>query len=92
MTNSTDKTAEIVWLLHKKQSVYLLVEKKSSAIHLPGSKVIQLSKGFETLDDARHYCKLDADLILPNNMRLLLSILKKINMEWRWICLYREKR
>jgi glycosyltransferase involved in cell wall biosynthesis len=37
--NSTDKTAEIV-LAFARQSVYLFSRKTSSAIHLPGSKVI----------------------------------------------------
>jgi glycosyltransferase involved in cell wall biosynthesis len=37
--NSTDKTAEI--LAYAKIILITLVEKKSSAIHLPGSKVIQ---------------------------------------------------
>ena len=67
--NSTDKTSEIVLAFAKDNPFISLVEKKSSAIHLPGSKVIQaFQKGFETLDDNYDIIvKLDADLILPNN-------------------------
>ena len=67
--NSTDKTAEIVTAYVKAFPFISLVNKTSSAIHLPGSKVIQaFHKGFETLDEAYDVIvKLDADLILPNN-------------------------
>lgn len=67
--NSTDNTAEIVLAFAKDNPFITLVEKKSSAIHLPGSKVIQaFQKGFETLDqDYDVIVKLDADLIFPNN-------------------------
>jgi glycosyltransferase involved in cell wall biosynthesis len=67
--NSTDKTAEIVLAFAKDNPFISLVNKNSSAIHLPGSKVIQaFHKGFETLDDNYDVIvKLDADLILPNN-------------------------
>jgi glycosyltransferase involved in cell wall biosynthesis len=67
--NSTDKTAEIVLDLAKENPFITLVNKTSSAIHLPGSKVIQaFHKGFETLDnDYDIIVKLDADLILPDN-------------------------
>jgi glycosyltransferase involved in cell wall biosynthesis len=67
--NSTDKTVEIVLEFAKKNPFITLVNKTSSAIHLPGSKVIQaFHKGFETLDDDYDIIvKLDADLILPHN-------------------------
>ena len=67
--NSTDKTSEIVLAFAKEHPFISLVEKKSSAIHLPGSKVIQaFHKGFETLDENYDIIvKLDADLILPSN-------------------------
>ena len=67
--NSTDKTAEIVLAFAKDNPFISLVEKKSSAVHLPGSKVIQaFQKGFETVDDNYDIIvKLDADLILPDN-------------------------
>ena len=67
--NSTDKTAEIVQAFAKENPFISLVEKKSSAIHLPGSKVIQaFQTGFETLDDNYDVIvKLDADLIFPTN-------------------------
>lgn len=67
--NSTDRTAEIVQAFAKDNPFISLVEKKSSAIHLPGSKVIQaFQTGYETLDDDYDVIvKLDADLIFPNN-------------------------
>ncbi len=67
--NSTDKTAEIVLDFAKENPFITLVNKTSSAIHLPGSKVIQaFHKGFETLDNEYDIIvKLDADLIMPNN-------------------------
>lgn len=67
--NSTDKTAKIVMAFAKENPFISLLEKKSSAIHLPGSKVIQaFQAGFETLDDNYDVIvKVDADLIFPNN-------------------------
>ena len=67
--NSTDKTAEIVLAFAKDNPFITLVNKTSSAIHLPGSKVIQaFQKGFETLDeDYDLMVKIDADLIFPSN-------------------------
>ncbi|MFV8366790.1 glycosyltransferase family 2 protein [Flavobacterium sp. XS1P27] len=78
--NSTDKTAEIVTAYAKENPFISLVNKTSSAIHLPGSKVIQaFHKGFETLDDEYDIIvKLDADLILPNNyFETILNIFEK---------------
>ena len=67
--NSTDKTPEIVSEFASKYPFITLVNKKSSAIHLPGSKVIQaFQTGFETLDENYDVIvKIDADLIFPNN-------------------------
>jgi glycosyltransferase involved in cell wall biosynthesis len=67
--NSTDKTAEVVLAFAKENPFITLVNKTSSAIHLPGSKVIQaFQKGFETLDnDYDIIVKIDADLIFPSN-------------------------
>ncbi|MFM9826559.1 glycosyltransferase [Flavobacterium sp.] len=67
--NSTDKTAKIVTVFTKEHSFISLVNKTSSAVHLPGSKVIQaFHKGFETLDNNYDIIvKLDADLIFPSN-------------------------
>ena len=67
--NSTDKTSEIVLAFAKVHPFISLVEKKSSAIHLPGSKVIQaFQTGFETVDENYDVIvKIDADLIFPNN-------------------------
>lgn len=78
--NSTDKTAEIVLAFAKENPFITLVNKTSSAIHLPGSKVIQaFHKGFETLDsDYDVIVKLDADLILPlNYFEQIISIFEK---------------
>lgn len=67
--NSTDKTAEIVQSYLEKHSWISLVEKKSDAIHLPGSKVIQaFQAGLATLDDDYDIIvKGDSDLIFPPN-------------------------
>ncbi|MDI5950843.1 glycosyltransferase family A protein [Flavobacterium sp. LB2P84] len=78
--NSTDKTAEIVTAYAKENPFISLVNKTSSAIHLPGSKVIQaFHKGFEILDEEYDVIvKLDADLILPNNyFETILNIFEK---------------
>ncbi len=78
--NSTDKTAEIATAYAKENPFISLVNKTSSAIHLPGSKVIQaFHKGFETLDQEYDVIiKLDADLILPNNyFETILNIFEK---------------
>lgn len=77
--NSTDKTAEIVMTFAKEYPFISLVTKSSSAVHLPGSKVIQaFHKGYETLDENYDVIvKLDADLILPNNyFETILTIFK----------------
>ncbi|MEC5165135.1 glycosyltransferase involved in cell wall biosynthesis [Flavobacterium sp. PL11] len=65
--NSTDQTADIVLAFAKDNPFITLVDKKSSAIHLPGSKVIQaFQTGFETLDENYDVIvKIDADLIFP---------------------------
>lgn len=67
--NSTDKTAEIVLAFAKENPCITIVNKKSEAIHLPGSKVIQaFQKGFETVDENYDIIvKIDADLIFPSN-------------------------
>ncbi|OIQ21132.1 MAG: glycosyl transferase family 2 [Flavobacterium sp. MedPE-SWcel] len=65
--NSNDETAIIVEQLCNKYSWLKLVNKTSSAVHMPGSKVIQaFSTGYNTIDeDYDIIVKLDADLILP---------------------------
>ena len=67
--NSTDKTSEIVSEFASKFPFITLVNKKSDAIHLPGSKVIQaFHEGEKHIDN--HYdiiVKIDADLIFPYN-------------------------
>lgn len=65
--NSADNTAAIVSEFAKKHPWISLVNKKSSAVHLPGSKVIQaFEAGYATVDEGYDIIvKLDADLILP---------------------------
>jgi glycosyltransferase involved in cell wall biosynthesis len=67
--NSTDSTAEIVTQFSEKYPFITLVNKKSDAIHLPGSKVIQaFQEGEKHIDDQYSIIvKVDADLIFPNN-------------------------
>ncbi len=67
--NSTDSTAEIVISFSEKHPFITLVNKKSDAIHLPGSKVIQaFQEGEKHIDDNYDIIvKVDADLIFPNN-------------------------
>lgn len=67
--NSTDKTTEIVLAFAEKYSFISLVNKKSDAIHLPGSKVIQaFHEGEKHIDDTYDIIvKVDADLIFPPN-------------------------
>ena len=66
---STDSTAEIVTNFSEKYPFITLVNKKSDAIHLPGSKVIQaFHEGEKHIDDQYDVIvKVDADLIFPNN-------------------------
>ncbi|MNK01047.1 Chondroitin synthase [compost metagenome] len=65
--NSTDSTAAIVTNFAEKHSWVSLVNKKSDAVHMPGSKVIQaFQAGYDVIDeDYDIIVKLDADLILP---------------------------
>ena len=79
--NSTDKTGQIVTIYTQKYPFITLIEKKSNAIHLPGSKVIQaFQAGFDTLDDKFELIvKLDSDLILPNNY--FETIIKQFNSD-----------
>jgi glycosyltransferase involved in cell wall biosynthesis len=67
--NSTDKTPEIVSEFASKYPFITLVNKKSAAIHLPGSKVIQAFHEGEKHNDDNYdiIVKVDADLIFPNN-------------------------
>jgi hypothetical protein len=46
-----NSTVDIVLAFAKENPFITLVNKTSSAIHLPGSKVSSLPQGFETLDD-----------------------------------------
>ena len=67
--SSTDSTAEIVTSFSEEFPFITLVNKKSDAIHLPGSKVIQaFHEGEKHIDDKYDIIvKVDADLIFPNN-------------------------
>ena len=67
--NSTDSTSEIVNSFIAKHTYISLVEKKSDAIHLPGSKVIQaFHEGEKHIDENYDIIvKADADLIFPLN-------------------------
>jgi glycosyltransferase involved in cell wall biosynthesis len=67
--NSTDRTAEIVTSFSSNFPFITLVNKKSDAIHLPGSKVIQaFHEGEKHIDDNYDIIvKVDADLIFSNN-------------------------
>lgn len=67
--NSSDTTAEIVLAFAEKNPFISLIEKKSDAIHLPGSKVIQaFHEGEKHIDSNYDFIvKADADLIFPNN-------------------------
>ena len=67
--NSTDKTSEIITQYSQKYPFITLINKVSSAIHLPGSKVIQaFHEGEKHIDDNYDLLvKIDADLIFPSN-------------------------
>ena len=67
--NSTDKTPEIVSEFASNYSFITLINKKSDALHLPGSKVIQaFHEGEKQLDGAYDIIvKVDADLIFPKD-------------------------
>jgi glycosyltransferase involved in cell wall biosynthesis len=67
--NSTDKTPEIVTAFSEKYPFISLVNKKSDAVHMPGSKVIQaFHEGEKNIDDNYDLIvKVDADLIFPAN-------------------------
>lgn len=65
--NSTDNTAAIVTDFAQKYPWITLVNKKSDAVHMPGSKVIQAFHAGQAVIDDNYdiIVKLDADLILP---------------------------
>jgi len=65
--NSTDDTAAIVQDFANKYPWISLINKQSTAVHMPGSKVIQaFTAGYATVDQEYDIIvKLDADLILP---------------------------
>ena len=65
--NSTDNTAAIVTKFAEAHPWVTLVNKKSDAVHMPGSKVIQAFHAGQAIIDDNYdiIVKLDADLILP---------------------------
>lgn len=67
--HSTDETANIVTSLAQTNTSIQLLNIRSDAQHLPGSKVIRaFNKGLDILDDEYDFIvKLDADLILPTH-------------------------
>ena len=67
--NSTDKTGAIIQAFVAKTKVIKKVNKASSELHLPGSKVINaFNEGFHALTQPYDFIvKLDADVILPEN-------------------------
>lgn len=67
--HSTDNTATIIKSFQEQYDFIYLVQKKSEAIHLPGSKVIRaFQAGYDTLNDQYDFIvKADADLIFPEN-------------------------
>jgi hypothetical protein len=69
------------------------LKKKSSAIHLPGSKVIQALTGLESVDaNYDVIMKADADLIFPLNYLETINKHFQSDVHWygRWILLYRK--
>ncbi len=64
---STDDTPKIIASYAERHPEIQLAEKKSEAIHLPGSKVVQaFNYGLRHLEtDYNLLCKFDADLIFP---------------------------
>ena len=67
--NSTDDTAQVISDFAVQFPWVKLVDIKSDAVHLPGSKVINaFNSGLQSLElDYDVIVKLDADLILPEN-------------------------
>lgn len=67
--NSTDETTTIAEEFTANNNWLTVVNRKSDAAHMPGSKVIQaFNTGYEVIDeDYDIIVKLDADLILPAN-------------------------
>lgn len=78
--NSTDETAAIAEEFTANNNWLTVVNRKSDAAHMPGSKVIQaFYAGYEVIDeDYDIIVKLDADLILPDNyFETIIELFKK---------------
>lgn len=67
--NSSDNTGEIIASYVKKHPFISLVNRESSDIHMPGSKIIHaFNHGLKvSKKDYDYICKFDADLIFPVN-------------------------
>lgn len=67
--HSTDGTEDLLKSYSKNYSFIDFVNNKSTATHLPGTKIINaFYKGYASLDDEYDViCKFDADLIFPEN-------------------------
>lgn len=67
--NSTDNTESIIDQYVSGNKPILKVNRSSSAIHMPGAKVVEaFNEGYSALDDQYDFIvKLDADIILPEN-------------------------
>ncbi len=79
--NSTDNTQQICEDYASRYPWISVINSKSSAKHLPGSKIIQaFNKGLNTLDmDYDIICKFDADLIFPESYLQTLAAHYKTN-------------
>lgn len=67
--NSTDNTEAIIDEFISGNEHILKVNRSSSALHMPGAKVVEaFNEGYAQLDDQYDFIvKLDADIILPEN-------------------------
>lgn len=67
--NSTDETASILKKYEQENAIIKMVSRSSSAIRLPGAKIVQaFNEGLQYLDNQVDIiCKFDADLIFPEN-------------------------
>ncbi|MEP5933574.1 MAG: glycosyltransferase family 2 protein [Winogradskyella arenosi] len=79
--NSTDNTQQICEEYASRYPWISVLNSKSSAKHLPGSKIIHaFNKGLNTLDtDYDIICKFDADLIFPESYLKALAAHYKTN-------------
>ena len=74
--HSQDQTAEIAKDFAEKYSWIEVVDKTSSDLHLPGTKIVEaFYKGYELLDDQYDIiCKFDADMVFEEDYLMQLSV------------------